>query len=129
MKKFLLIILSFACLVPPATAADKCTAGNCVNGKGTMVYSTGQTYTGEFKDGVRNGEGVLLLPGSRKIVGIWENDEIKEIKGDFDGNVFPSASRIAECLFTVPTHHLLSEKDKENICASIAKELKNIKLD
>jgi perosamine synthetase len=56
-------------------------------------------------------------------------DEIKEIKGDFDGNVFPSASRIAECLFTVPTHHLLSEKDKENICASVAKELKNIKLD
>jgi len=26
----------------------------------------------EFKDGVRNGAGVLNLPGGRKIVGVWE---------------------------------------------------------
>ena len=65
-------------LSPLAAAADECTAGDCVNGRGTMVYSTGHTYTGGFKDGLRHGEGVFLLPGGRKIVGVWEYGEIRE---------------------------------------------------
>jgi hypothetical protein len=65
-------------LAPLQAFADECTQGDCVNGKGVMVYSTGHTYTGSFKDGGRHGEGVLLLPGDRKMVGVWENDEIVE---------------------------------------------------
>ena len=78
MKKSLTAILFLLLLLPAAVAADECTAGDCVNGKGTMVYPTGHTYTGEFKDGLRNGPGVLLMPGNRKIVGVWEMGEIRE---------------------------------------------------
>ena len=43
--------------------ADECVEGDCEKGKGTMVFSTGHKYTGNYQDGVRHGEGVLLLPG------------------------------------------------------------------
>jgi dTDP-4-amino-4,6-dideoxygalactose transaminase len=44
-------------------------------------------------------------------------NEIKEIKDQFDGMIFPTARDIAECLVSLPTHQLLSEKDKERICS------------
>jgi len=43
-------------------------------------------------------------------------NEIAEIRDHFVGMVFPVAHKIAECLLTLPTHHLLSKKDKEKIC-------------
>jgi perosamine synthetase len=42
-------------------------------------------------------------------------NEIEEIKDQFRGMVFPCAKAAAERLLTVPTHRLLSEKDKERI--------------
>lgn len=78
MKKILIVASFLFSLLPLAAAADECTAGDCVNGRGTMVYSTGHTYTGGFKDGLRHGEGVMLLPGDRKIVGVWEDGELRE---------------------------------------------------
>ncbi len=32
------------------------------NGQGTMTFANGTTYTGEFKDGKRNGQGTGTLP-------------------------------------------------------------------
>lgn len=42
-------------------------------------------------------------------------NEIPEISAAFNGKRFPSARRVAETLLTIPTHHLLSEKDKRAI--------------
>lgn len=42
-------------------------------------------------------------------------NDIEEIKASFKGKDFPAAEMIAEKLLTVPTHHLLSEKDKKSI--------------
>jgi dTDP-4-amino-4,6-dideoxygalactose transaminase len=42
--------------------------------------------------------------------------EIDEIKETFNGKDFPSAKKMAEGLLTIPTHHLLSERDKAAIC-------------
>jgi dTDP-4-amino-4,6-dideoxygalactose transaminase len=42
-------------------------------------------------------------------------NDIEEIKATFKGKDFPAAEMIAEKLLTVPTHHLLSEKDKKSI--------------
>ncbi len=42
-------------------------------------------------------------------------NEIKELNGAFNGQSFPSAKKAAESLLTIPTHHLLSAKDKERI--------------
>jgi hypothetical protein len=78
MKRTFFIILMIICLAPLHSFGDECTEGDCVNGKGTIVFSTGHKFTGGFKDGVRHGDGVLLMPGGRKIVGVWENNEIRE---------------------------------------------------
>ena len=76
-------------MLPCSTLADECTKGDCQNGKGTFVFSTGHSYTGMFKNGVRHGDGVLLMPGGRKIVGVWEDNEIS--KGTYtepDGTIY-----------------------------------------
>jgi perosamine synthetase len=43
-------------------------------------------------------------------------NEIEELKVTFNGKDFPSAKMVAERLLSIPTHHLLSEEDKESIC-------------
>jgi hypothetical protein len=78
MKKTLMCILAIILCVPAVSFGDECVEGDCVNGKGTLIFSTGHKYTGEFKDGVRHGKGVMLLPGGRKIVGTWSENEIRE---------------------------------------------------
>ena len=96
--KFLAIVSLLIGLALPLTAvADECTAGDCINGKGTLAFSSGHIYTGEFKDGARHGAGVLQLPGGRKIVGVWENNEIRS--GTYtepDGTVYEGQWRFRE---------------------------------
>src|SRR5204863_8160374 len=41
--------------------------------------------------------------------------DIPEIRSEFDGQLFPSASRVSERLLTLPTHQWLSERDKRAI--------------
>jgi perosamine synthetase len=42
-------------------------------------------------------------------------NEIPEIRSTFAGQYFPTARTVSERLLTLPTHHLLSEKDKRAI--------------
>ena len=83
MKKTYILILILLLFFPFVSFGDECVEGDCVNGKGTMVYATGHRYTGEFKNGVRHGEGVFLLPGNRKIVGVWVDNDVRQ--GKFTG--------------------------------------------
>ena len=78
MKIGFVLLLLIICFAPLESFGDECIEGDCVNGKGTMVYDTGHKFTGGFKDGGRHGAGVLVMPGGRKIVGVWENNEIRE---------------------------------------------------
>jgi len=78
MRKGFIVLLFISFLLPLTVAADECTEGDCINGKGTMIFATGHKYTGGFKDGLRQGAGVLLMPGGRKIVGVWDSNEIME---------------------------------------------------
>jgi hypothetical protein len=89
MKQFTWVLMISVLMGYGPAAADECTEGDCVNGRGTMVYSTGHTFTGQFHKGLRHGEGVMTLPGGRKLVGVWENNEIRQGTYTFaDGTVY-----------------------------------------
>jgi dTDP-4-amino-4,6-dideoxygalactose transaminase len=44
-------------------------------------------------------------------------NEIAQIRSAFDGQTFPSAASVAKRLVTIPTHQLLSDRDKRAISA------------
>ena len=44
----------------------------------TINYEDGKIYTGELKDDVPNGQGVLTDPNSGRYEGEWENDVPKQ---------------------------------------------------
>ena len=67
MRLFFIVILILVTIAPSGVNADECVEGDCVNGHGTMVTTTGQKFTGNFKDGMRHGKGVFILPGGRKL--------------------------------------------------------------
>ena len=78
MRPFLIALFIWIASVPLDVRADECTEGDCVNGYGTLVTSTGQKFIGQFKDGLRHGKGVFILPGGRKLEGTWRENEIVE---------------------------------------------------
>ena len=41
-------------------ANQTCVSGNCINGKGKLVYPNGDTYEGDFVNGSLEGEGVFI---------------------------------------------------------------------
>jgi len=51
-------------------------------------------------------------------------NKIEEIKDSFNGTSYRNSETIAKTLFTLPTHSLLSDQDKMNIC-KIARNLMN----
>jgi hypothetical protein len=59
------------------------------NGQGTMIYAdNGRTYTGEWKDGIRVGKGIITFKSGDSYEGQWENNKMngqgiyKFAKGD-----------------------------------------------
>ena len=70
MKKIIFIaflLISFFHNLSGLNAKTKCISGNCFNGSGTKVYSTGSKYVGEFKDGKENGTGTYYFPKSNTV--------------------------------------------------------------
>jgi len=61
-------LLLIICFSPLNTFAG-CIIGDCMNGQGTFIYSNGDKYTGQFKDGKMNGKGTLISPDGEKYVG------------------------------------------------------------
>ncbi|MEQ1642279.1 MAG: hypothetical protein ABL959_02410 [Pyrinomonadaceae bacterium] len=48
---------------------DKCVAGNCTNGKGTIVYTNGDAYDGDFVDNKAHGQGTYRTKDGQVYVG------------------------------------------------------------
>ena len=87
--------------VVPVALKTGCIAGNCINGqgtylfkdntakytggfvgaqmegKGTIVYTNGDSYTGEWKKGKYDGEGVLTQQNGIKVEGVWNEGEFE----------------------------------------------------
>lgn len=67
---FPIIIVPFF-LLPMKTYADNgnCIEGDCIAGKGIYIFSNGEKYEGDFKNGEINGDGTYTYPDRSKYVG------------------------------------------------------------
>ena len=58
------------------------------NGKGLYVYTGGNKYEGEFKDGEQDGQGTFTLSDGTKFVGEWKDNKPWNVTiYDKDGNI------------------------------------------
>jgi hypothetical protein len=62
-----------------------CLSGNCKNGKGIFQDSIGNKYDGEFKNGVRVGNGKMYYVSRNVYYGSWANN-MKSGKGKYSFN-------------------------------------------
>lgn len=76
----LIVVLCFSLVLPLAVhAEEKCIAGDCVNGTGTLTYPYGTpeegyyVYTGQFKNGREHGQGRYTLPNGYTFEGEFKN--------------------------------------------------------
>ena len=51
----------------PLNTQAGCTRGDCINGYGTMAFSDGREYVGEFKNGKMSGHGTMVFLGMKCI--------------------------------------------------------------
>ena len=58
-----------------AEKLDECVEGNCINGKGKKVWSNGRVYIGDFKNGLRDGNGINEINGHR-YEGDWKEGKL-----------------------------------------------------
>ena len=65
-----LVLLSFSYVL----FANECVSGDCKNGYGTYEWDDGTKYTGEHKNNVAEGKGVIVLPDGSKYEGEFKND-------------------------------------------------------
>jgi len=60
-------------------SADECMEGDCENGTGTYFYSTGDKsgskFTGEWKNGKRDGKGIIVKKDGSIFEGEYKNDK------------------------------------------------------
>ena len=52
----------------------KCLDGDCENGTGTIQYSDGSKYSGEFQNAKKHGTGTLTYPDGQIKTGTWKDD-------------------------------------------------------
>ena len=73
----IVVIISIASF---QTSTAQCIKGNCFNGTGTFMYSSGAKYIGAFKGGKMHGDGALYFSNGNKYFGQWE-EQYREGKG------------------------------------------------
>ena len=53
----------------------ECLSGNCVNGRGKMVYASGDTYEGDFVNDKKEGKGTYTYKNGDYYTGEYKNDK------------------------------------------------------
>ena len=70
MKKIIFVLVCCVALVGCKSDVG-CVEGDCENGKGVYKDSKGNSYVGEYKDGLPNGKGVSTLIDGTIYDGEW----------------------------------------------------------
>ncbi len=65
---------------------SQCVKGDCKNGEGVVVYSSGNKYMGNFKDGEKHGYGKFLWVSGAKYKGNWSNNKRNGFGEEFLAN-------------------------------------------
>jgi hypothetical protein len=71
----------------------QCSAGNCIEGKGTMLFEGGAKYIGDFVGGRMHGQGILYFTSGDKYLGTFVNQQ-REGQGKYvftNGNQYIGA--------------------------------------
>jgi len=76
MKIFLSFILAIGMAAYSAESYAQCKSGNCVNGKGEMVFGTGDVYKGQFKKGTMDGTGEMIFKRGDRYEGGWKDGKM-----------------------------------------------------
>ncbi len=71
MKKVIHFLIICFCYTSCYLATAQCTKGDCKNGKGTFIYPSGATYTGEFRNGEISGNGICVYKDGSRYEGQW----------------------------------------------------------
>jgi dTDP-4-amino-4,6-dideoxygalactose transaminase len=53
-------------------------------------------------------------------------NQVPELRGQFDGGHYPGAAKLAQQLLTIPTHHLMEERDKKAITDCLATTMRTV---
>lgn len=62
MKAIILIVISYCCSI---SINAQCVKGNCIQGKGKIIYKDKSSYEGNFSKGARHGKGLYLFKGGK----------------------------------------------------------------
>ncbi len=76
-KVFLVLLAALflnICFTTSTFGDEKCVEGDCENGKGTMTWTDGAKYVGEFKNNMKHGQGTLTNAKGDKYVGEYKDD-------------------------------------------------------
>ncbi len=59
-----------------AQSGQRCVDGDCINGRGEMLFENGGRYVGQFREGRIHGHGTIVFPDGGKYTGQFLNGEI-----------------------------------------------------
>lgn len=119
--------------------------GNCFDGKGTLNFSDGSQYVGEFHNGIINGKGKLTLGNGDAYIGKFKNGLVDgkataiyadggKYVGEFKNNkmhgngmlILPNGTKYSgkfkDGVPVIPVKKTLSESDAKNAVLKILKD-------
>ena len=76
----LIVVVVLLTIASLQTAIAQCKSGNCINGKGTFLFSSGARYIGAFQNGKMHGDGALYFNNGNKYFGQFK-EQYREGKG------------------------------------------------